>query len=75
MESGGLRAIAFDDEGKLAAVSMESKVQLWSVEDWVLASEVPVGTKVASALAFSPDGCLLAIGGADRKIRIWKIGE
>jgi WD40 repeat protein len=52
---------------------MESQVQLRSRKDWQLLSEMPVSTKVVSSVAFSQDGDLLAIGGADNKIRIWEI--
>jgi len=40
-----------------------------------LQAELPVGTKVVSAMAFSPDGRLLALGAADRKIRVWALGS
>ncbi len=52
---------------------MESKVQLWSVEDWTLEEELPISTKAVNGMAFSPDGRWLAIGAADKKIRVWDI--
>jgi WD40 repeat protein len=60
------------DEGTVA-LSMESKVQLWSVKEWELQAELPVSTKVVSAMAFSPDGQWLVLGGADKKIRVWEL--
>ena len=72
-DQDGLRGMAFSPDEALVALSLESRVQLWSVEAWELAAELPISTKVVSSLAFSPDGQLLAIGGADRKIRIWEI--
>jgi len=52
---------------------MESKVQLWSVEDWALEAELPISTKAVNGMAFSPDGSWLAVGAADRRIRVWEI--
>jgi WD40 repeat protein len=52
---------------------MESKVQLRSVEDWALQADLPVSTKVVSAMAFSPDGRWLVVGAADNRIRIWAL--
>jgi WD40 repeat protein len=52
---------------------MESKVQLWAVEDWILEADLPIGTKAVNGMAFSPDGRWLAIGAADKKIRVWEI--
>jgi WD40 repeat protein len=74
-DRGGVRGIAFSPNEKLAALSVESQVQLWWVEDWRLAATVPVSTRVVSSLVFSPDGQLLAIGGADKRIRILEIGS
>jgi WD40 repeat protein len=67
------RNLVFSPDEKTAAISMESKVQLWSVEDWALQAELPIATKAVSSLAFSPDGRWLAVGAADRKIRIWEL--
>ena len=68
----GVRGMAFSPDDVLVALSLESCVQLWSVEEWELAAELPISTKVISSMAFSPDGKLLAVGGADRRIRIWE---
>jgi WD40 repeat protein len=73
LESPGVRGLTFSPDGETAALSMESQVQLWLLKDWQLLSEIPVSTKVVSSVAFSQDGDLLAIGGADNKIRIWEI--
>jgi WD40 repeat protein len=69
----GVRGIVFSPDEETAALSLEGKVQLWSVDDWALQAELPIGTKVVSAMAFSGDGQWLAIGAADRKIRIWDL--
>jgi WD40 repeat protein len=67
------RSLVFSPDEKTAAISMESRVQLWSVENWALQAELPVATKAVSSLAFSPDGRWLAVGAADRKVRIWEL--
>ena len=57
---------------KTIALSLESMVQLRSVDDWALGTDLPVSTKVVNGMAFSPDGRWFAAGAADRKIRIWE---
>ena len=69
----GLRGLAFSPDEKTVALSMEGKVQLWSVEDWMLQAELPVATKAVNGMAFSSDGQWLAVGAADRKIRVWAL--
>ncbi len=71
-KDAGVRGMVISSDGGTAALSMESKVELWSVADWTLLAELPVGTKSISSMAFAPDGHHLAIGAADRKIRIWE---
>jgi len=73
LETPGVRGLTFSPDEKTAALSMESRVQLWSVKDWQMLSEIQISTKVVSSVAFSPNGSLLAIGGADNKIRIWEL--
>ena len=69
----GIRSLAFSADETTLAISMEGMVQLWSVEDLSLQEELPVSTKVINGTAFSPDGRWLAIGAADKKIRIWEL--
>jgi WD40 repeat protein len=65
--------MAFSPDERTVALSLESKVQLWSVDGWELEAELPVSTKVVSAMVFSPDGKWLILGGADKRIRIWSL--
>ncbi|MCH8838247.1 MAG: hypothetical protein IIA60_10690, partial [Candidatus Marinimicrobia bacterium] len=67
------RGLAFSPTAELAAVSLEGNVQLWSVKDWTLLREFPVSTKVINGMAFSSDGQWLAVGAADKKIRVWEL--
>jgi WD40 repeat protein len=69
----GIRSLTFAPDEQTVALSLEGQVQLWSVGDWSQQAELPVDTKSLSAPAFSPDGQWLAVGGADRKIRVWQL--
>jgi WD40 repeat protein len=67
------RALVFSPDEKTAALSTEGKVQLWLVEDWTLQAELSISTKAVNGMAFSPDSRWLAVGAADRKIRVWEL--
>jgi WD40 repeat protein len=82
-----LRAIAFSSRGLLAAGSDDGVVHLWSdgrlctqqVQDTFGlhcvdgAARLQGHTRPVHALAFSPDGALLAMGGEEKKLIIWSI--
>jgi WD40 repeat protein len=68
----GVRGLTFSPGEAQVALPLESKVQLRSVDDWALQEELPIETKVVSSVAYSPDGRQLAVGAADRKIRVWE---
>ena len=72
-QAPGVRGLAFSLDEALIALSMEGKAQLWSVEEWALQAELPVSTKSVSSVAFAPDGRWLAVGAADKKIRVWAL--
>ena len=67
------RGMAFSSDEQTMAISMQSKVELWLVGGGTLQAEIPIGTKAVNGLAFSPDGARLAVGAADKKIRVWEI--
>jgi WD40 repeat protein len=68
-----VRTIAFDRTDNLIALSSEGKIQIRRVSDWQLVVEVKPGARVIPAISFSPDGHWLAVGAADKKIRVWEI--
>jgi WD40 repeat protein len=72
-DTAGVRGLTISPDEKKVALSMESKVQLWSLADWKLETELPLSTKVASSMSFSADGKWLAVGAADKKIRVWQL--
>jgi WD40 repeat protein len=48
-------------------------VQIWSLIKRELVGDFPLNVKGIYGMRFSPDGDLLAVGAADKKIRIWKV--
>lgn len=75
LEDSGVRGMAFSPDEQNVALSLESRVQVRQVADWSLKAELPISTKVISALVFSPDGRWLLAGAADRKIRVWDLAQ
>jgi WD40 repeat protein len=81
------RAIAFSSLGTLAAGSDDGVVRLWS-DGRICTRQIPDTfglhcvdgalhlqghTRPVQAIAFSPDGTLLATGGDDKKLIIWSV--
>jgi WD40 repeat protein len=69
----GVRGLALSPDETIAALSLEGRVHLMSMDNWSLQEELEIGTKAVNGIAFSPNGRWLAIGAADRKIRIWEL--
>ena len=67
----GARGLAVSPDGKRGLLSLEGKVQLYRLEPWELELELSIPTRSIGGMAFSPDGVWLAVGSADRKIRVW----
>lgn len=76
---GPIRSVALSAT-TLAAGDAEGRVRLWDVRDPANARLLPAGIKhpgTARALAFSPDGALLAVGGDDLEhvVRLWSMRD
>jgi WD40 repeat protein len=67
------RAVVLSHDEQKAAVSLEGRVDLYDTEDWKLEAQLPISTKAVNGVAYSPDGKWLAVGAADKKIRIFDL--
>ncbi len=68
------RAVVFSPDETQAAVSLEGRVDLYDTDGWELIAQLPISTNAVNGVAFSPDGRWLAVGAADKKIRVFEMG-
>lgn len=78
-----IEVVTFSDDGRLlASIGDDGVVAVWDVADLLsgaepgsaLVAEEKVDT-IPLGLGFSPDASLLAVGGADNRVHLWRLGE
>ncbi|MFN2190235.1 MAG: WD40 repeat domain-containing protein [Candidatus Promineifilaceae bacterium] len=72
-EAPTARGIIFSGDGQHAALLLESRVDVMRARDWKKVRQFDIKAKSIGSAAFSPDGRRLAVGAADKKIRIWEL--
>jgi hypothetical protein len=72
---GAAQCLAFSPDGNGLAVGRGKRVELWDVSTGRLRRVLDGPAKAVWSLAFSPDGVLLAAGGADWRIRLWEVAN
>ncbi|MFO0889432.1 MAG: protein kinase [Isosphaeraceae bacterium] len=67
---GGNNDLAFHPDGKRLAVAGKDAVEIWDVTTRRRLKRLPGHTKWVYAVAYSPDGKILATGGWDRSVKL-----
>jgi WD40 repeat protein len=75
-----VRSLAFRPDGRELAAAVSGAAVLWNTETWgeqaqvvVPADRATAGAKAVNSVAFSPDGSLLATGGQERVLRVFRL--
>lgn len=66
----GVRALAFADDGRLAAAGFSRDISIWNADDDQRARVFPIDGE-AESLAFAADGQWLAVGRKDGVVRVF----
>lgn len=70
--------VSGDREGRGDYVEFDDEPQIWDTRTGKLKRKLPVETNMSdghNCVAISPDGALVAAGGADNKARIWRVAS
>jgi WD40 repeat protein len=65
-------AVAFSPDGRTLAVAVGRGVRLWDVDTGHVTASLEGHEGRIKCLAYSHDGTLLATGGYDQTIRLWR---
>ena len=66
---GAVTAVALGADGRLVAAAARSAMRVWDTADGAVAFTIP---RAAEAVALAPGGELLASGGADGAVQVWR---
>lgn len=64
--------LAFSTDGKWLLAGGAEGVRVWNTETGELAHELPNDKRAVRSLALSRDGKLIAVGGDDHTVRLWR---
>jgi WD40 repeat protein len=75
--SGWVREIAISPNGGYLAVADSSNhLRLWSTGNWALTHDIPLdGFESITALDFSPNSLMIALGGKNGKVVVWNLAN
>jgi serine/threonine protein kinase/WD40 repeat protein len=69
---GPVRSLAFGARGRMMTGSSTGEVALWSIQGGTMLRQLRKFGEPVEALAFSPDGTLVAAGGGDGTVQVWQ---
>ena len=69
-----IHGATFSPDGARVALALDNAVQIWDTGEWKLVRELDGRFGHPDALAFSPDGALLAAGTMDGDVLLWDRG-
>lgn len=72
---GSFSSAVISPDGNLAAVGLRRQVELWDPSNGTLQHSLKGEFNWIFALAFSPDGSLLASAGGDHRITLWRTSD
>jgi WD40 repeat protein len=70
---GNILSAAFSPKGLLATCDTDCNIRLWEVKTGKLVAICQGHPNWVRSVAFSPDGEMLASGGADRLVKLWNV--